>query len=269
MKKQKTTNITELGPKEAENQAKATTYLKASALLIGDVESLYLGITPLVKFPGGDLDSPDQLLLFVTLACNQLMMSRMLFTKSVIAALRMYQGDALTHLRRAIETCAFTARMSKDRSLCKVWAEASFDDNKYNAYRKAFRTQDVFPKKGHVDFNPLLSALKDTFDLASKQLHGSVYGMANHFHAVPKDRNAPNTRNINFFDMPPESFPSTYFMILGTHLTILDLFGQMFEPHLTDFPKWKADYDATKGRVGRHVAKWQPTIAAWNAARNK
>src|SRR6266403_2000043 len=134
MKKQKTTDITELGPKEAENQEKATKYLKAAALLVGDVESLYLGITPLVKFPGGNLDSPDQLALVVTLACNQLMMSRMLFTKSVIAALRMYQGDALTYLRRAIETCAFTVRMSKHPNLCKAWSEAAFDDKKYNAY---------------------------------------------------------------------------------------------------------------------------------------
>src|ERR1035441_9206800 len=70
MRKQKPTDITELGPQEATNQEKATKYLKASALLIGDVELLYMGITPLVKFPGGDLDSPDHLALFVTLACN-------------------------------------------------------------------------------------------------------------------------------------------------------------------------------------------------------
>lgn len=269
MKKQKTTDLTELGPQEAKNQEKATKYLKASALLIGDVELLYLGITPLVKFPGGNLDSPDQLTLLVTLACNQLMMSRMLFTKSVIAALRMYQGDSLTHLRRAIEACAFTVRMSKHRNLCKVWSEAGLDDEKYSAYRKAFRTEDVFPKKGHADFNPLLSVLKDRFDLASKQLHGSIFGMANHFQSVPKDGNMSNTRNVNFFDMPPESFPSTYFMILTTHLTILDLYGQIFQPHLTEFSQWKEEYDDIKERVGRHATTWGPIIMAWNRARNK
>ena len=31
MKKQQTTDLTELGPREAENQAKATKYLKAAA----------------------------------------------------------------------------------------------------------------------------------------------------------------------------------------------------------------------------------------------
>lgn len=269
MKKQKATDLTELGPKEAENQRRATKYLKASALLIEDVELLYLGMTPLVKFPGGNLDSPDQLAIFVALACNQLMMGRMLFTKSVIAALRMYQGDALTHLRRAIEACAFTFRMSKHRNLCKVWSEAGLDDKKYSAYRKAFRTEDVFPKKGHTEFNPLLSILKDRFDLASKQLHGSVLGMANHFQFVPKGTNTPTSRNINFFDMPPDSFPSTYFMILTTNLIILELYGQMFQPHLTDFQQWKGEYDVIKERVGRHVTTWRPTIMAWNKARNQ
>jgi hypothetical protein len=269
MKQRKTTDLSELGPKEAENQEKATKYLKAAALLIGDIESLYLAITPLVKFPGGDLDSPDQLALFVTLACNQLMMGRMLYTKSVIAALRMYQGDALTHLRRAIEACAFTVRMSKHPNLCKVWSDAGLDDTKYSAYRKAFRTEDAFPKNGHVDFDPLLVILKDRFDVASKLLHGSVFGMANHFQLVPKGTNTTKTRNINFFDMAPESFPSTYFMILTTHLIILALYGQVFQPHLTDFSEWRVEYDAIKERVDRHVVAWTPTIVAWNAARNQ
>jgi hypothetical protein len=269
MKKQKNTDLTELGSKEVENQQQTTKYLKASALLIGDVESLYLAVTPLVRFPGADLDSPDQLALFVTLACNQLMITRMLFTKAVIAALRGYQGDALTHLRRAIEVCAFTFRMSKHRDLCRVWCEAGIDDQKYSAYRKAFRTDDVYPKSEHPDFDPLLAYLKDTFDLASKLLHGSVFGAANHFHVVGRDPNAPHTRNINFFDMPPESFPSTYFMILYTHLTILSLYGQILQPHLTDYQQWKSEYDGIKERVGRHYASWLPRIQAWSAERNK
>jgi hypothetical protein len=159
--------------------------------------------------------------------------------------------------------------MSRHRNLCKVWSEAAFDEKKYSTYRKAFRTEDGFPKKGHADFSPLLSTLKDTFDLASKQLHGSVYGMANHFQSVPRDRNAPNTRNVNFFDMPPESFPSTYVTILNTHLLVLDLYGRILEPHLTDFSQWKADYGLIKERVGRHVKSWGPIIMAWNKARNK
>ena len=93
--------------------------------------------------------------------------------------------------------------------------------------------------------------------------------MANHFQSVPRDRNAPNTRNVNFFDMPPKSFPSTYFTILNTHLIILDLYGRILEPHLTDFSQWKAEYDLIKERVGRHVNSWGPTIMAWNKARNK
>jgi len=269
MAKPRVTDITELGPAEAKNQETATKYLKDSALLIGDIESLYLAITPLIKLPGGGIDEPDQLALFVVITSNQLMMCRMLYTKSVIAALRMYQGDAFTHLRRAIETAAFTVRMNKHRHLCKIWASAGLDDEKsYEAYRKAFRTKDVYPERRHADFNPLLLPLKDVFDNASKLLHGSIFASANHFGLVPKGTNTPTQRNINFFDMPPDSFPSVYFVILSTHLTILELFGQILRPHMTDFTKWKTEYDNIKERVVRHIEKWKPTIRAWNIARN-
>jgi hypothetical protein len=51
-------------------------------------------------------------------------------------------------------------------------------------------------------------------------------------------------------------------MILTTHLTILALYGQVLQPHLTDFAAWKAEYDAIKERVDRHLIAWGPTIAA-------
>jgi hypothetical protein len=181
----------------------------------------------------------------------------------------MYKGDAFTHLRRAIETAAFTVRMNKHRHLCKIWASAGLDDEKsYGTYRKAFRTEDVFPKGGHPDYNPLLLSLKELFDWASKQLHGSVFASANHFNLVPEGANTRTERNINFFDMPPDSLPSAYFLILSTHLTILELLGQVFQPHMTDFAKWKTEYDNTKERVVRHMGQWKPTIQAWGIARN-
>jgi hypothetical protein len=269
MAKTDTTDLSAFCVNEAKQQTNGLEYLKASALLIGDVESLYMQLSPLVTFPAGTLDSPDQLRLFVTLTCNQLMMSRMLYTKSVVSALRMYQADALTHLRRAIEGCAFAFRMSRDRSLCKVWAEAGKDDKSYSAYRDAFENKKVYRKKGHPDYHPLMLQLKDKFDIASKQLHGSVFGMANHFTQARQDSSLPNTRFISFIDMPPDSFPSVYFMILQTHLTILALFVEILQPHLRDFQTWKKEYDAIAERVMRHVTQWLPKIQAWNAARNQ
>jgi hypothetical protein len=267
MATRKCTDITGLGPKEAENQERATKYLEAASLLIGDIELLYLGITPLLKAPQGGIDAPDQLALFFVIANKQLMISRMLYTKAIIAALRMYQADSLTHLRRVIEVCAFTVRMSKHRELCKVWSEAGLDDAKYEAYRKAFRTAEVFPKQGHPDHDPLLTFLKDRFDLGSKLIHGSVFGSANHFATVPKGANTPTRRNVNFFDMPADSFPSTYFMILTTNLVILELYGKMFKPHMTESAGWEKEYKDIKERVDRDLNKWKPTIMQWNARR--
>lgn len=268
MLKQKPTDLTKFGPTEEENQKRTTKHLGATALLIDDVELLYAAITPLVTFPDGDLDSSDQLHLLVLVACRQLMITRLLFTKSIVAALRMYQGDSLSNLRRAIETCAFTVHMSKHRELCKVWCEAGLDALKYRAYRNAFRTEDVYRKEGHADFNPLLPVLKGNFDLASKLLHGSIFGSANHFEQVPKEGRTPNKQSVNFFDMPVDQFITTYFLILNTNLIILDLYGQVLRPHLTDFPAWKKEYDDIKARVDRHFVKWQPEMAEYRKARN-
>ena len=126
----------------------------------------------------------------------------------------------------------------------------------------------MYPSKGHADFHPLLPDLKCNFDIASKLLHGSVFASANHLYLVPKGTNTPTTRNVNFFDMPPESFPSTYFMILMTHLVILKLYGEMLQPHMTNFSKWKAEHATVYERVGRFYKTWEPPIQAWNAARN-
>jgi hypothetical protein len=194
-------NLSELVAAEITNLDATTKSLDVSALVISDIESLCEKLTPLIKRPAGNLDSSDELLA-VKLIIHELMMCRMLLTNAALAAMRMYQGDAFTHLRRAIETCAFAVRMSKHHDLSRIWAESGLDkngeDTKYRAYRKAFRTADVFPNKDHPDHDPLLTHLKGGFDLCSKTIHGSVFGMAGHF-VTSKNRNAPGSRHVNLF----------------------------------------------------------------------
>src|SRR5579862_1766075 len=194
------TKLAELVECEAANLEATTKHLGASSVLIGDVETLYEKLTPLLKFPGGDLDTSDELMAVVSII-HEFSMCRMLFMKAALAALRMYQGDAFTHLRRAIETCAFAVRMSKHHDLSRVWAEGGTDKDgdgrKYKAYRQAFRTEDAFPNKKHPDYDPRLTNLKGRFELCSKTIHGSIFGMANHFGNVSPDKNTAQTRRVN------------------------------------------------------------------------
>jgi hypothetical protein len=263
----------ELKTAEETNFKGTTRHLGESVELLNDIEGLYEKMTPLLKHPGGDIDTSDQLLAFVIIN-NEFMMSRLLLTKSSLAVLRMYQGDAFAHLRRTIESCAFAVRMSKHHKLSRIWAEAGTDKNpdgpKYKAYRDAFRSQDVFPKKQtHPDYDPLLMTLSGKFDLCSKLIHGSIFGMSGHFGTVPKDKNTTLTRHVNLFDMPPDTFVSSFFFILETHRIILQLFGRIFKPHTTDFSVWQKEYDYVEGKINRHIVTWGPRLKALNEARNQ
>jgi hypothetical protein len=163
--------------------------------------------------------------------------------------------------------------MSKHHELSRSWAEGILgDDAKYRAYRKAFRSEDVFPNEKHPDHDPILTDLKHKFDLCSKLIHGSPLGMAGHFATIPKEESGTRTWYINFFDMPPDSFVSSFFHILGTHCLILRLFARIIEPYVADLNIWKEKYKKeylyVAGKVQRHMQKWMPNIAALYSARN-
>jgi hypothetical protein len=262
--------LSELVGAEVTNFNATTKHLGFSAELLKDVETIYESIPPLMKSPGGDIASSDELLAFLAIL-HELRMCQVLLTKAVLAAMRMYRGDAFTDLRRAIESCAFAVRMSTHHDLSRVWAEGSMDDDgKYKAYRKAFRTDDVFPKQGHVDHDPILTDLRDKFDLCSKLIHGSPMGMAGHFQTSPKE--ASGGWQVNFFDMPQDNFVSCFFHILGTHCLILQMFGRTLQPYAADGDAWKEKYEKeyryVAGKIQRHIQKWLPNIAALYAARN-
>lgn len=267
------TKLAELVAAEAYNLAANTKHLGTSAELMSDVESVYEAMMPL-KFPkrstttGGPEGFSDEQLA-VSSILNELMMCRMLLTKATLAAMRMYQGDSFTHVRRAVESCAFAVRMSKHHELCRTWHEAGTDNSRYKAYRDAFRTREVFPNEGHADHDPLLVVLKDRFDHCSKLIHGSVFGMANHFGTVPKGKNRAGKRHVNFFDLPPDSLVSSFLFVLNTHRLILQLFGRILEPYVRDFDRWKKEYLRVEEKLQRHTQRWTPNIMALNAARKQ
>lgn len=268
-----TTDLLKLAEAEATNFNATSKHLGDTARLVGDVESIYKVIPSLVKSPGGSIDSSDDLLAFLTII-HESRMCEILLTKGALAAMRMYRGDAFLHLRRAIESCAFAVRISKHHELSRVWAEGTIgDDVKYTAYRKAFRTAQVFPDDKHPDYDPALADLKNKFDLCSKLIHGSPLGIAGHFTTLSKEDKTTGRWHINFFDMPQDAFVSSFFHILGTHCMIVNLFGRMCEPYAGNSETWSkkyvSEYQYVAERVKRHFGKWSGNIAALNVARNK
>lgn len=268
MAKNVLTRLTELARAEAANLTATSRFLGVSADLVEDIDSLYVTLPSFAKSRGSQNER-----LALELVLRELMVCGMLLTKGTLATLRMYQADAFTDLRRAIESCAFAVRMSKHPDLCTVWAEAGSDKEgesaKYKAYREAFRTQDVFPNKTHPDYDPLLSNVKAKFDICSKRIHGSVFGVASHFGIVPKDKAAPGKRQLNFFDMPKDTFVTCFLFMLETHRLILKLFAQTLRPHADDLGKWETEYSYVKGKLERHIQKWNRHIRENSAKRRR
>lgn len=123
----KLTDLSELAAAEAANLKENVKYLGSSRLLVNDVESVYAAFPPLIKLPGDILVSDEALT--VQTICHEFLMCRLVLIKAVLATQRMYLGESLVHLRKAIESCAFAVRMSKHHNLSRVWAEAALDQN--------------------------------------------------------------------------------------------------------------------------------------------
>ena len=237
--------------------------------LIRDLENVYeLSVRQVTKIPTGATSDSD---LVFHAVLHQFMISRMLLIQAALAVLKMYQGDALMHLRKAIEMCAFGVRISKHPNLGRVWVEAGQDPDtdvdkpKYKAYRKAFKTDLIFPNTGDPDHDPLLDELKHTWEFASKPVHGSIFGIANFIGNAPKTRGG---KTIAFFDLPNDSLQSMFFYVVNTHLKILQLFAPVIESYMDDPDPARNEYKYVSEKAGRNLAKRLPEIMALNAARN-
>lgn len=269
-------NLTKrLEPRIAQEEqylAQTTQYLGPSADLVCDIEDAYKSITPLVRLagtlattPAGEVDWSDEnsvLFMAQTVIHRELMMSCMLLTKSSLAALRMHRGESLIHLRKAIESCAFAARIGKHPELCQRWCEAGRDgpgeESKYRAYRRAFEPRDVFPKVGHPDYDPLLAELDGTSYLCSKLIHGSIFGMMGHFGDNDATKHRSYLDRVTFSDMDIDDLAGTFFFVLNTHMALLRLFGRILQPHMTDFGAWEKGYVALAEKLKVHTQEWLP-----------
>jgi hypothetical protein len=248
--------LSDLCKHEATNFANSLGYLGETAELAADVDDLYQLMPTLV----GPETKPHDELLADELIRNNFLMCRVLLSKGTLAALRLYGADSMIHLRRAIEACAFSARMRKHPDLCQVYCDvanggADPNNTKYKAYMKAFgRSENVFPKASHPDYHPTLERLFKCFDLCSKMIHGSIYGMAAHFAYAPKG-DTPNVRHINYFDLNGEHLFKAIALTVRAHTLILSMFAQLFR--LLDPQKWGQEWMCVSQRLDRHVAKWK------------
>ncbi|MBL8238358.1 MAG: hypothetical protein JNM66_13115 [Bryobacterales bacterium] len=253
------TSLEELSRAEALNFAESSRLLRESTGLVSEIETLYELLPPQLRWPPSGVNSDESISMIA--AAHELGFCRRQLSLGVLTLFRAYRGDSLTHLRRAIESCAFAVRMMKHHNLIQDWQNAAMGDSAYARYRRSFKAKDLFPDSAHADHDPILSELKDTYDLCSRLIHGSIFGLAGHF-KHPQPENA--SFEVNFFDLPENGeLINTYFLHLNAHKRMARLFEKSLKGYATgDFVAWEVRMNAVEASLAVHSNTWSKRLPA-------
>ncbi len=143
---------------------------------------------------------------------------------AITMAFRGHLSNSYHFTRRAIELCAFAARISRHPHLMLEWRQSWKDLSRYDKLREKFSSKKLFP----VDQREL-KQLYGPYDFCSKFVHPSVFSLSGHIEVA----NVSNGQTYNFlYSELKEGDPSepvrTGIFILNVHSLIL----RAFEPIL-------------------------------------
>jgi hypothetical protein len=180
-------------------------------------------------------------------------MCRRQLTVGTLTLLRGYRGDHKSHLRKAIETCAFAAKMERHPHMARVWLEAGGGEEAFEKFRKKFT--NLFP---HDDRQ--LVSLGEHYDICAKATHPSMYGVALYF-AAQRARK-PGTAGLDVFDVMTEgNLVAEFVTSMCVHLIIIQVFDRLLKPYTGDrLEQWSAKYkECEKNYLIAH-RYWQPLV---------
>jgi hypothetical protein len=173
-------------------------------------------------------------------------------TAGILSLLRGYRIDFLFHVRKAIEFCAFAAKMARHPEKSRTWIVAASSDKAWEEFRDQFRK--LFPEDDQE-----LKSLSPAFDEASKAMHGSIQAVAHYLSGQNRIDAIPT---IAAFDISSDAVLVAYFIrAIDIHLTILTLFGRILTPYAPGIAVWsKQLHDAKVAFTAKHV-QWTPFVS--------
>jgi len=238
---------------------------QTSKKLLGDTFSLADDVLDLYRVLA-DIASTSPLVVrdeHVT-ALHFLTASQYQLTMSVLAALRGHIMDALRDTRLAIELCAFAARVKRNPGLALVWLNAGTADDAYEAYRKQFKTSNLFPRGQRQ-----LRDLGERYDSAAKLSHPSIYKMAGH----TRFTRTATALNIEFHyfqvrrDDPSEP-ARTFLWVIDTHFKILRVFEDTIAKTIAhDRARWDLRTTTIDAKLDGHKERWRKLCAPTRPSR--
>jgi hypothetical protein len=240
--------ITEVYNAEDVNYRTAMQALGDSVSLVEDLIDLYKLLGQMIKESGvnphDDIVSASQFLL----AC------RYQLTLGALALLRGHLSDSFYFARKAIELCAFAARVKKHPHLAWVWLRAGDNRTSYEKYREKFSPGKLFPEDHTV-----LGILYDRYDLCSKHSHPSIFSLAGQIET--KQTATKFSIKFNYFELDSKDSSEpirTLLWAVDTHFLILKVFEEILADVIVDVrTTWEIKRNAVEGKIILHRDKWK------------
>jgi hypothetical protein len=220
--------------------------------LITELETLYDSLPDLCSFPD-DAETNDET--FAAGLNAQLMwMCRRQLTLGTLTLLRGHRGDSWLHLRKALEMCAYAAKMGKHPHMARVWIQAGNDEEAFEKFRGKFIK--LFPED-----DPQLAKLGQHFDRCSKAMHSSIYGVAAYFAAHAAKGNQPGS-GLDIFDVTTNAGVVAAFMVsIDVYLTMLHVFERLLNAYASDgIVSWMEGLTTLEGKCRIKQEQWMPLI---------
>ena len=173
-------------------------------------------------------------------------------TTGILILLRGYRIDFLFHLRKAIELCAFAARMERHPEMSRTWLQAASSDEAWEKFREKFKK--LFP-----DDDRELKHLHQAYDEASEAMHSSVRAVAHYLAGENKLAAIPH---ISVFDIASDHvLVATFIRAIDNHLTILTVFERILRPYAPSIAEWSQQLHAAKALFTAKCAQWLPFVS--------
>ena len=217
--------------------------------LISRIEDLYDTLPSHCSFPL-DLETNDPAFA-AGVNANLMLVCRRELTVGILALFRGYRVDFLFHVRKAIEFCAFAAKMARHPAMSHIWFKAASSDEAWEEFRNKF--VKLYPKDDKE-----LTHLFMLQDKASEAMHSSPKAVA---HFLLGDTKVGDKHRISPFDIRSDAVFMAYFiMTVDCHLTILAVFKRILPPHIKGTEAWERRlHDAKVVFTAKH-AQWAPLV---------
>lgn len=210
------------------------------------IVNVYLAVRDMVE-RGPDRRRKADDVIFSTMF---LLRSCYVFEKGLVEVMRGHLSDSLTYLRDAVEAAGFVDVVRRDRPLARTWVEASTDEERYELYRKRFRTSRLFP-----DADPLMRRLGSLYDWASKAVHASPYSFALRF-SVEQDGTVRQFAfgYMDFVKRPQEAerdVLSMFMTHISAHLAVLRVLARALRD-VVERTTWDLHFNTAEGLFEAH-----------------